>query len=65
MDTTLKIIELKQNAGNAPTSLDPLQQFLAPHVDALILFWFFVWCGTALVLLLKLWFEYKNRNKDI
>lgn len=61
--STTKLIELKQNAGNAPTSLDPLQQFLAPHVDTLIAFWFSVWVITAIVLLVKLWYEYKNRNR--
>lgn len=65
MDTTGgQLIELKENAGNAPISLNPTQQFLAPYANILVAFWFWLWVATAVVLLVKLWHEYRHQNKD-
>lgn len=61
--TTPPIIELTQNAGNAPTSLDPLQTMLAPHTDLIVSFWLAVWVITGIVLLIKLWHEYKEQKR--
>jgi hypothetical protein len=54
---------LKEVAGHSPTHLDPLQQLLAPHVDTLINIWISIWCMTAVVLLYKLWHEYREQKQ--
>ena len=62
MNTGTPIIDMQETAGNAPVTLDPLQQFLAPHVDVLITCWIIVWAITALVMLYKLWSEYRAQK---
>jgi len=57
MDT--HYVVLKELAGNAPPSLDALQQFFAPHAHALIVFWTAVWIFTAFVVIAKLIREYR------
>lgn len=55
-------ISLVENAGNKPVTLDPLQQKLAPHADAIISFWFCVWVVTAGVVLYRLYGEYRAQK---
>lgn len=55
-DTTY--LPMVENAGNSPAVLDPIQQKLAPHVDAMISFWILVWIITACVVLHRLYTEY-------
>lgn len=43
-------IVLKELVGNAPPSLNLLQQFFAPHAHALVLFWTSIWIITAFVM---------------
>jgi hypothetical protein len=61
--STQNLIVLRELEGNPPVQLDPLQQFLAPHVEVLIAFWVAVWCGTAIFLLVKLAREYREYRK--
>jgi hypothetical protein len=61
--TTENLIVLRGLEGNAPTSLTPVQKFLAPHIDALTLFWVLVWFVTAIVVLIQLWREYRAHRK--
>jgi hypothetical protein len=64
--STNNLLVLKELAGNAPTSLDPLQQLLAPHVHELIYFWVAVWSVTAIVLLIRLvreYIEYRGKRR--
>ena len=56
--STQNLIVLKELGGNAPTHLNPLQELFAPHIHALTMFWIFVWCATALILVVKLTREY-------
>lgn len=60
MDTSLPVIALKQLAGNEPTFLYPLQEFLLPYVDALSHAWLLVWVLTAIVLTYRLVREYQR-----
>jgi hypothetical protein len=61
--STPQLIVLKELEGNQPTSLDPVQTLLAPHVDALTAFWITLWCLTAIVLLIRLAREYLEHRK--
>jgi hypothetical protein len=63
-NATTSLIVLKELAGHPPTHLDPLQQFLSPHLQGLIYFWFSVWCVTGVVLLIKLWQEYHEQKRQ-
>lgn len=62
MKTQPTYMSVGQNGGNMPVTLDPIQQKLAPHVDALILFWVAVWAATACVVLYKLYGEYREQR---
>lgn len=63
-DATTSLIVLKELAGHAPTTLDPLQQFIHAHYGAFQLFWIVLWYVTAAVLLITLWYEYKRQKKS-
>ena len=62
--STNNLIVLKELAGNPPVQLDRVQQFFAPHVDAMITFWVGVWILTSVVLLVKLAQEYIAHRKN-
>jgi hypothetical protein len=61
--STPKLIVLKELVGNAPPHLDPLQQLLAPHIEIINDFWLSVWCMTLIVLLVKLFLDYREHRK--
>jgi hypothetical protein len=50
MAATTSLIVPDQLTGNLPTSLNPLQMFLEPHLNGLIFAWWMIWCLTAIVL---------------
>jgi hypothetical protein len=60
--STDDLIVLKELQGNPPTSLDPLQQVLAPYIEELTAFWVAVWCMTAVVLVVHLVREYRKHK---
>lgn len=47
------IIVLQELKGNPPTELNPFQTFLTPHLDLLILMWWFVWVGVLLIVCVR------------
>lgn len=57
------LLVLKALAGNPPTSLNAVQIFLSPYVNDLTAFWIAVWCMTAIVLLWRLFNEYREHRK--
>ncbi len=59
-----KLIVLKELAGNKPTQLSPVQQYIDHHIYAFSYFWFIVWCVTAATMLVKLWYEYKSQRGE-
>jgi hypothetical protein len=61
---TTTLIVLKQLAGHVPPHLDPLQSFIERHIDTITNLWISVWWITALILLYKLWHEYKEQRKN-
>ena len=61
--STENLIVLKELQGNPPVQLDTVQQFFAPHVDAMIMFWILVWCATGVFVLIKLGLEYVEYRK--
>jgi hypothetical protein len=61
---TTSLLVLKELAGHSAPHLDQLQQFLALHITTITSFWFSVWCMTAIVLLAKLWYEYKEQKNN-
>ncbi len=63
MEATTTYIILKELAGNAPPELNALQQLLAPHIDFLSEVWISVWIMTGIVLVAKLWHEYKKQKR--
>lgn len=48
-----KIITLKDLEGNDQISLSGLQNWLHPHSESIILFWWTLWILTLLFLLIK------------
>lgn len=58
-------IVLKELAGNAPPTLNPIQAFMAPHVHAIIQFWIAVWFFTAFVVLFHLVLEYRRSRRHL
>ncbi len=60
---TTTLIVLKELAGNPLPHLNTIQKFLLPHVPFLTMFWISVWITTAFVLLIKLWYEYKEYKR--
>ncbi len=63
-DASSSYITLAGQDGNAPATLYPMQQMLAPYADALTSFWLAVWLTTAGVVLARLVQEYRTRDKD-
>ncbi|MBP9757248.1 MAG: hypothetical protein KBD06_01475 [Candidatus Pacebacteria bacterium] len=62
MNTDLPFVDIQETVGNPAATLDPIQKMLEPHVDAMIAFWFFVWVATAIVMLYRLWSEYRGQH---
>ena len=62
--TSTHYIVLKELAGNAPPTLNPIQQVMAPYVHEIIVFWLTVWCFVGLVLLLHLYQEYRKSRSS-
>ena len=60
---TSTIITLKELAGHPLPHLDPLQHFLAQNISLATSFWFAVWVMTGVVLLWKLWDEYREQKE--
>lgn len=61
---TTTLIVLKELAGNPPPHLNAIQELLLPHVGFLTTVWISVWITTAIVLLAKVWYEYREyKNK--
>jgi|GEM_PF-3578194 len=48
MDAPGTYIVLNELVGNPPPALSPLQEFLARHIDVLIMFWQALWLIVAL-----------------
>lgn len=61
---TTTFIVLKELAGHPSPHLDALQKFLMEHMASAQSFWFAVWFMTGVVLLAKLWYEYKDQQKE-
>lgn len=47
----LPTIVLNELIGNSPPQLNTLQSFLLPYTEPLVVFWWFVWFVTAIVLI--------------
>ena len=62
MDRTY--IVLKELAGNQPPTLNPIQQFMEPHLHALIVFWTTVWVITCVAVLYKGYKEYRRAKNE-
>lgn len=63
MEATSTLIVLKELAGHAPVTLDPLQVFILQHIGFFTNFWIVVWWLTAAVLVAKFVREYRaHRN---
>ena len=61
---TTTLIVLKELAGNPPPHLNAIQKLLVPHVEFLTAFWISVWILTAIVLLVQLWYAYKEHKNQ-
>ena len=59
---TATSIVLKELAGNPPPHLNAIQTFLAPHVGFLTTLWISLWVLTAIALVIKLMYEYKEQK---
>ncbi len=60
--STSTLIVLKELAGNPPPQLNAIQEFLTPHVGLLTDIWISAFVMTIIVLLVKLWSEYKKQK---
>lgn len=53
MEGEKKLIILERLEGNEPTHLKGMQEWLAPHTDVLIMFWWVVWVTTLLIVVFR------------
>jgi hypothetical protein len=56
------LLVLKELAGNDPVRLFPLQELLEPHVPAITILWWLLWCATALYLLWIVYRAHRSRR---
>ena len=61
--SSTQLLVLKSLAGNPPTSLNSVELFLVPYVNDLTAFWIALWCMTAVVVLVRLFNEYREHRK--